>query len=75
MTVQQAKAARAYIEVVRAMADAVRDAGTIPAGTLYAAFMQYGSLEAFERVIGLLVESGVVKRDPSGLLHWQGVKS
>ncbi len=63
--------AAAALRIVQAIADAIREAGSIPAGTLYAMLMPSGcTLERFDWVIGILVESGRVVRDPSHLLRW-----
>ena len=68
-----ANQAVAAMRVVQAVADAVREAGEIPAGTLYAALMQSGcTLERFEWIIGILTEAGVVRREASHLLRWVG---
>ena len=62
----------AAFRVVQAVADAIREAGSIPAGTLYAALMQHGcTLKRFEWVVGVLIESGRVVRSPSHLLTWK----
>lgn len=63
----------AYLSLVRAVADSIKEAGSIPAGTVYAACMTTGmSLEHFEKILGMLTDGGLVKRDQSGMLHWVG---
>lgn len=61
-----------YIQVVKALADAIKEAGPmgIGAGELYAVAMRAMSLDAFERTIGLLTKAGLVKRERSHLLVW-----
>lgn len=75
ITREELKAAiPAYIQAVRAFADAIKELGQVPAGTLYAGVMDRMSLETFERMIGHLVESGVVERDATHMLTWKGVQ-
>lgn len=64
----------AYIQTVRAIADAIKEMGSVPAGTIYATVMSVMGLPAFERIIGTLTSAKLVKRDPSGMLHWIGPK-
>lgn len=70
LTQNQAKAAVMLLMTVR---DAIKEAGSIPSGTLYAMLNAHGmSLPAYERIIALLIEAGVVRRDKSHMLHWIG---
>jgi len=62
----------ATLAVARAIADAVRELGSVPAGHLYVRLMDKISLQSFEGVIGLLVRSELVRRDGSHLLTWIG---
>lgn len=64
----------AYLQAVKALADAIKESGPmgIGAGVLYAAVMRIISLDAFERTIGLLRSSGLVRRERSSLLVWSG---
>ena len=68
-TREQVKAAA---NVVVALGAAIREAGSIPAGHLYAQCMDRISLDWFESSIALLVKWGWVKRDTSHLLTWIG---
>lgn len=63
---------QAYVQAMKALADAIRDSGPmgIGAGVLYSAVMGVMSLDAFERSIGLLTSAGLVKRERSSLLVW-----
>lgn len=63
---------QAYILAVRAIADAIKELKQVPAGTMYATLMSKMSLEAFDRIIGHLIDAGVVKRHDSHLLEWIG---
>lgn len=50
----------AYLRAIRAIADAIREAGRIPSGTLYAMLMSKIDLTTYERIIGHLTGAGVV---------------
>ena len=55
--------------------EAIRAAGEIPSGTLYAAAMMQGmELEAYNKAIETLINTGLVKRTPAHLLVWTGPK-
>lgn len=58
--------------VVEALADTIRELGSVPAGHLYAATMNYLNLAQFEAIIGKLVSQKRVRRDRSHLLTWIG---
>lgn len=62
------------MQAVKALADAIKESGPmgIGAGVLYSAVMRVMSLDAFERTIGLLTSSGLVRRERSSLLVWTG---
>jgi hypothetical protein len=62
----------AAIETIKAIADTIRELGQVPAGTLYAHLMSRMSLEQFEKIIGVLVNAGLVRRDQTHMLHWVG---
>jgi len=67
VTKEQAAAA---IRVVQAVAEAIREAGEIPAGHLYALMMNVTDLAGFDRIVGLLIDAGVVLKK-GDLLVWQ----
>lgn len=62
---------RATVETIRAIADCIRDAGSIPSGNLYALVMGHLSLSQFQSIIGILERSGLV-RQSGHVLHWAG---
>ena len=62
---------QAAILVMVAIGQAVKDAGTIPAGSLYAAVCDHLSLVDFEICIGKLREAGLI-RQTGLLLKWIG---
>ncbi len=61
---------KAGLETVRAVAEAIHDAREVPAGQLYAVLCPVMGLAEFERIIGMLVRTGLVARDQSHLLRW-----
>lgn len=67
---------QAVMGTVKAVADAIQEAGSIPAGHLYALLMGHGcSLRSFEYLIGLLTSSEngkpLVRRE-GDMLVWNG---
>lgn len=62
----------AAIQTIRAIADAIKELKEVPSGHLYAQLMGRMSLDQYNQIIGILVNAGVVKQDPSYLLHWIG---
>ena len=75
MTTAQAQSA-AIAQVVRAVADTIRELGEAPAGHVYSELMAYGcTLEQFNGIIGILIRAKLVARDDSHLLRWIGPKS
>ena len=58
--------------LIAAVAETIRDLGSVPSGHLYAQLMGHMSFESYEAIIGWLVRSGVVRREPSHLLVWTG---
>lgn len=66
---------KAGLRMLAAVSEAIRDLGTVPAGTIYAQLMGKIDEPGFERLIGVLVNAGLVKRDQSHLLHWTGPKA
>jgi len=64
----------AGLKALMLVADAIKEAGQIPAGRMYAALMTHGcTLDAFESMISLLTrgESAIVERR-GDLLIWKG---
>ena len=67
-----AKQLKASIMACGALAEAIREVGEVPAGTLYAACLNVMSLEVFESFISRLVGAGLVNRTSEHLLRWIG---
>ncbi len=57
--------------VLKAVAEAIRDAKGMPSGTLYAALSSKGcSLDQYEKIIGMMERSGLIRRDGNHYLTW-----
>jgi len=63
---------KAALEILTVVAGLIRELGTVPAGHLYAQLADKMDLAGFEKMIGILVDQGFVKRYQSGLLQWMG---
>ena len=59
------------ITMLQVIAESIRDLGEVPSGHLYAAVMGSTDLLTYERVVGLLVRSGLVALR-GDLLIWVG---
>lgn len=59
----------AYLNAVRALADAIKELGEVPSGHLYTSVMGSINLQQYERMIETLVRSGVIRRN-GHLLVW-----
>lgn len=62
---------QAVIEILKAVADAIRELGEIPSGHLYAQLMGHMSLELYQKIIGALVAAKLVE-EQNHLLRWIG---
>ncbi len=63
------------IELVRIVADTIRDLSEVPSSHLYTQLMNVIDIRCFERVVTLLVDARLVERTPSHLLRWIGPKA
>lgn len=62
---------KSALSVLQTVAEAIRDAGEIPSGHLYAVLMGMGcSLENYNRILGMLTRSGLVEVTPGHLVRW-----
>lgn len=62
----------AGMDMLLAVAEAVREAGKIPAGHVYAVLQGRVDLAGFNKLVGILEGAGVVKYLPSHELRWVG---
>jgi hypothetical protein len=67
-TKEQIKAA---FQMVTAVTEAIREAGEIPAGTLYAVLMGRVDLAGFEKIVSIVTGAGLVEKR-GDLLRWIG---
>jgi len=63
---------RAGLAITLAVSEAIREAGTIPSGDLYAALCGKMSLEGYQAMLRTLKGAGLVAEDASHLLRWVG---
>lgn len=61
----------AAIAIMKAVADAIKELGSVPSGHLYARLMSCMTLEEYNKIISMLKEAGVVKEE-NFLLTWVG---
>ena len=55
--------AKAAVEILRSVAETIREAKRVPAGTVYFALMTQGcTMQQYEQIEGLLIRSGVVRK-------------
>jgi hypothetical protein len=66
------KQAQAAAGALLALAECIRNLGSVPSGHLYARLMDYMSLETYQKLIEILVQAGMVRQHPSHLLEWIG---
>lgn len=59
----------AYINVVKNVADIIRELGSVPSGVLYARLTGIMTLEQYQRILGHLKNSGLI-RESNHLLTW-----
>ena len=69
MTTTQASGA---IQVIKAIADAIKELGSVPSGHLYAQVMSKMDVQSYNRIIDILKGAGLVKEDGQHLLTWVG---
>ena len=62
---------QATLNVMIAVAEAIRDLGKVPSGHLYARLMNYMSLSSYQSIIAALKRAGLVE-EKNFLLRWVG---
>lgn len=63
---------KAWMGIVLAMGDAIRDLRQVPSGVLYARVMKHVSHEQYQKAIDQLKGAGLVREEQSHLLVWVG---
>ena len=69
MSTTNPAAVKAAFEVLKAVADAIREIGSVPSGHLYACLMSDLSLDQYEQVIATLKQAGLITESHC-LLTW-----
>lgn len=64
--------AQAATGAVLAVAECIRDLGSVPSGHLYARLTGHMSAESYQSIIAALVRAGLVRQHPNHLLEWIG---
>jgi hypothetical protein len=64
--------AQAAAGALLALAECIRDLGSVPSGHLCARLKGHMSLETYQKLIGILVQAGMVCQHPNHLLEWTG---
>jgi hypothetical protein len=62
---------RAAFTMIAGVAEAIREAGSIPSGVLYATLSGMTDIHGYERLIGMLKRSGLVEERHHELI-WTG---
>ncbi len=63
---------KAGLRIMVAVTEAVRDAGRIGEGLVYAALSSVVTLPAFESLVQQLVGTGLIRREAPNMLVWAG---
>ena len=60
---------KAALEIIQAVADTIKELGSVPSGHLYAQLMGHLNLDQYNQIIGVLKSSGLVS-ESNHLLTW-----
>jgi len=60
----------AGLEILKALADTIRELHSVPSGELYARVMGHMDINAYERAIQILKNAGLVAESGAHLLTW-----
>jgi hypothetical protein len=72
MPATQAQKIEAQVQLVRAIAEAIRELKEVPSGHLYARIAGKVSSETYEKVLSTLKLTGLISVAPSHLITWTG---
>ena len=61
----------AVVEIIKAVADAIRELKRVPSGHLYARLMGHMDLDQYNLIIGLLINAGLIEKTNSHELIWK----
>lgn len=62
----------AAIKTTAAVAECIRELGSVPSGHLWARLMDRLTFEEYESIIRVLINTGLIRQEPSHLLMWIG---
>lgn len=62
----------AAVQAVKALADAIRELGSVPSGHLYAHIMGSVPLESYQAMLDILKQAGLVSEGGTHMLRWIG---
>lgn len=62
-----------HLKVIQTFTEAIREAGSIPSGYLYAMVMDKTDLNNYNRIIDMLKRTGLVS-ESNHVLKWEGPK-
>jgi hypothetical protein len=71
MTTATQAEVKSALNVIRAVADTIREVKSVPSGHLYAGLMGVMSLSQFEQVVGILTRGGMISNS-GHVLTWIG---
>lgn len=57
------------IQTLKAVADAIKELGSVPSGELYARLMGHMSIQTYDKIIGILANGQIIRKE-SNLLIW-----
>ena len=60
------------LAVTLAISEAIREAGEIPSGTLYAIVMGKVDLNGYQKILDILTNASLIRVMPSHLIRWVG---
>lgn len=63
---------KAMLRIAVALGSAIKEAGSIPSGHLYAMVMPVLSLQDYQQALAILKDQQLVREEPSHLLVWIG---
>ena len=63
------KKQQAALEIIKAVADTIKELGSVPSGHLYAQLMGHLTLDQYNQIIGVLKNTGLVS-ESNHLLTW-----
>ena len=61
MTIQKTRQQEAIFQTIKAVAEAIKDLGTVPSGHLYARIMHVMSLDEYNQIIAVLKQEGLIE--------------